>query len=77
VVEADVDSELTLLLVVERPVDNELAVVDVDVDSEERLVETEVTPLWAVLIPVDAEVDSDVTLLLVVDSPVDSEVTPD
>jgi hypothetical protein len=51
--------------------------VDVEVDSELRLVETDATPLWAVLMPVEADVDSDVTLLLVVDSPVDRELTPD
>jgi hypothetical protein len=43
-VEAEVDSEVTLLLVVDRPVDSELAVVDVEVESELRLVETDVTP---------------------------------
>ncbi len=42
----------------------------------ERPVESEVTPLWAMLMPDDAEVDSDETLLLVVDSPVESELIP-
>ncbi|WP_330996014.1 hypothetical protein, partial [Burkholderia stagnalis] len=63
--------------------DNELMPVDVDVDSEatELLVElspvdSELTPLCAVLIPVDVEVDSEVTELLVALSPVDSELTP-
>jgi hypothetical protein len=53
--EADVLRLVTLLFVVERPVDSE------------------VTPLCAVLIPVDADVLRLVTLLLVVDRPVDSE----
>ncbi|KWB18772.1 hypothetical protein WL33_06520 [Burkholderia ubonensis] len=39
-------------------------------------VDSELTPLCAVLIPVEADVDSDDTLLLVVLSPVDSELTP-
>jgi hypothetical protein len=43
---------------------------------EERPVESEVTPLWVVLMPLDAEVDSEVTLLLVEDRPVESEVIP-
>jgi hypothetical protein len=41
-----------------------------------RPVDNDVTPLWAVLIPVEAEVDSDVTELLVVLRPVDNDVTP-
>jgi hypothetical protein len=56
--EADVESEMTLLFVVDRPVDSEL------------------TPLSAVLIPLEAEVESEVTLLFVVDRPVESEPTP-
>jgi hypothetical protein len=44
-VDEDVESEVTALFVVERPV------------------ETDATPLLAVLIPVDAEVDSEDTLL--------------
>ncbi|CAG2483223.1 chromosome segregation ATPase [Burkholderia sola] len=55
-VEADVDSEVTVLFVVLRPVDNEvtplcavLIPVDADVDSE-------VTVLFVVLRPVDNEV---------------------
>ena len=43
-VELEVDSEVTVLLVAERPVDSELAVVEVDVERELRPVETEVTP---------------------------------
>jgi hypothetical protein len=50
-VEVEVDSDETLLLVVDRPVDNELTPdwavlipVDVEVDSELRLVDTEATP---------------------------------
>jgi len=42
----------------------------------ERPVESELTPLCAVLIPDDAEVESDTTALLVVDSPVESELIP-
>ena len=42
----------------------------------ERPVESELTPLCAVLIPEDAEVESEETLLLVVDSPVESELIP-
>ncbi len=71
-VEADVESVLTLVetdatlpLVVERPVDSE------------------VTPLCAVLIPDDVEVESELrlveteaTLLLVVDRPVETDATP-
>ena len=38
--------------------------------------ESDVTALAFVLIPLDAEVDSDETLLLVVDSPVESELIP-
>jgi hypothetical protein len=70
-----------LVLVVLRPVDSEVASVDSCVDSEPRLllvvlrpVLSELTPLIAVLIPVEAEVDNDVTLVLVVLKPVDSEV---
>jgi len=43
----------------------------------DRPVDSEPTPDWAVLMPVEVEVESDVTLLLVVDRPVDSEPTPD
>jgi hypothetical protein len=89
-VEVEVDSDVTLLLVVLRPVDKELiplvAVlkpVEVDVDSEVTLllvvlrpVDSEFTPLCAVLMPVEVDVDNDVTLLLVVLKPVDSEVMP-
>jgi len=39
-------------------------------------VDSEVTPLCAVLIPLEADVDSETTLLLVVDRPLESEVTP-
>ncbi|WP_330993513.1 hypothetical protein, partial [Burkholderia stagnalis] len=39
-------------------------------------VDNEVTPLCAVLIPVEADVDSDMTELLVALRPVDNEVTP-
>jgi hypothetical protein len=63
---------LTLLLVVDRPVERELRLLALVLTPVER----DATPLWVVLIPVDAEVDSDVTALLVVDRPVDSEPTP-
>ena len=42
----------------------------------ESPVESEVTPLWAVLIPVDAEVERALAALLVVERPVETEVTP-
>ena len=79
-VEAEVDKAVRLLLVVLKPVDNELSPVEVDVDSEFKPVESEFTPLCAVLIPVEVdkalmpvevEVDKAVTLLLVVLRPVD------
>ncbi|KVZ48075.1 hypothetical protein WL16_04450 [Burkholderia ubonensis] len=57
--------------------------VDAEVDSEPtallvelRPVDSELTPLCAVLMPVDAEVDSEPTALLVELRPVDSELTP-
>jgi pilus assembly protein FimV len=57
--------------------------VEAEVDSVETLVlvvskpvDSELTPLCAVLMPVEAEVDSVVTLVLVVFKPVDSELTP-
>jgi hypothetical protein len=43
----------------------------------ERPVDSDVTPDWAVEIPVEVEVESDETLLLVVERPVDNDVTPD
>jgi hypothetical protein len=43
---------------------------------EDSPVDSEPTPLCAVLTPLEAEVESDVTLLLVDDSPVDRDVTP-
>ena len=49
---------------------------EVEVDRELKLVETEATPLCAVLTPVEADVERDATLLLVVDRPVESETTP-
>nr|WP_318654725.1 hypothetical protein [Burkholderia sp. S-53] len=41
-----------------------------------RPVDNELTPLCAVLIPVEVEVDRLVTLLFVVLRPVDNELTP-
>jgi hypothetical protein len=40
----------------------------------DRPVESEVTPLALVLMPVEAEVEREETLLFVVDSPVDEDV---
>jgi hypothetical protein len=57
-IEADVESDVTPLLVDDSPVDSEP------------------TPLCAVLTPAEADVESDETPLLVVDSPADSELTP-
>ncbi|KVN34408.1 hypothetical protein WJ63_03525 [Burkholderia pyrrocinia] len=58
--------------------------VEADVDSDatellvdERPVDSELTPLCAVLMPVDVEVDSDATELLVELMPVDVEVDSD
>ncbi|MBF3672447.1 hypothetical protein ISF60_30920, partial [Burkholderia pseudomallei] len=58
------DSEATLLLVVDRPVESEPIPVDVEVDSE-------AIELVAELRPVEVEVDSEATVLFAVDSPVD------
>ncbi|WP_308412730.1 hypothetical protein, partial [Burkholderia thailandensis] len=60
---------MTLLLVVDRPVESEPMPVDVEVDSE-------AIELLAELRPVEADVESEATELLVVDRPVDSELTP-
>jgi hypothetical protein len=43
----------------------------------DRPVDSEPTPLWAVLMPLDDEVESDVTLLLVVERPLDEDVESD
>ncbi|WP_198364340.1 hypothetical protein, partial [Burkholderia ubonensis] len=64
-----VESEATVLFVVDSPVDSDVMPVEVDVESD-------TIELVADEMPVDAEVDSDVTVLLVVDKPVDSELTP-
>jgi hypothetical protein len=71
-VELDVDSDVTLLVVVDKPVDRELtfdALLDRPVDSELMLL---------VLLdkPLEVEVDSEFTLLLVELKPVDSEPSP-
>ncbi|MBF3384738.1 hypothetical protein ISF34_30820, partial [Burkholderia pseudomallei] len=63
------DSEATLLLVVDRPLESEPIPVEVEVDSE-------AIELVAELRPVEVDVDSEATVLLVVDSPVDNELTP-
>ena len=65
----DVDSAVTLLLVVLTPVETEAMPVDAEVDSD-------VTLLTPVLRPVEAEVDRAVTLLFVVLTPVDTEAMP-
>ncbi|VWC46673.1 ATPase [Burkholderia arboris] len=49
-VDVDVDKDVTVLSVVDRPVDNELTLDDVEVDSD-------VIELVAVLRPVDVDVD--------------------
>ncbi|KGW47299.1 chromosome segregation ATPase domain protein [Burkholderia pseudomallei MSHR303] len=53
-IDADVDNDATLLLVVLNPVDSEPMPVDVEVDSD-------VIALLADDSPVDADVDSDVS----------------
>ncbi len=63
-VDVEDDSDVTLLVVDDKPVDNELIPVDVEVDSE-------AIELVALDKPVDVDDDSDVTLLVVDDSPVD------
>ncbi|WP_308450186.1 hypothetical protein, partial [Burkholderia pseudomallei] len=65
-VEVDVDSEATVLSVVDRPVESEPMPVDVEVDSE-------AIELFAELRPVEVDVDSEATVLSVVDRPVESE----
>ncbi|WP_183157158.1 hypothetical protein, partial [Burkholderia pseudomallei] len=80
-VEVEVDSDVRLLSVVLKPVDNEVMPVEVDVDNEaiellaelmpdEVDVESEVNELFVLLRPVDSEA----TLLLVVLSPLEREV---
>ncbi|UXU90367.1 hypothetical protein [Burkholderia sp. S-53] len=79
---AEVDRLATLLLVVFTLVDNDPTSVDSWVDSAPRvllvvvrLVDSEVTPLCAVLIPTAAEVDRLVTLLFVAFTLVDNDPT--
>ncbi|WP_269767499.1 hypothetical protein, partial [Burkholderia ubonensis] len=74
---------LSYCTVFARPVDSDPTALDVAVDRlltlllvELRPVDSDVTPLCAVLMPVDADVDSEVTELLVELSPVDSELMP-
>ncbi len=66
--DADVESDPTELLVVERPVESELiplcAVLiplDAEVESEETLLLVVERPVESELIPLDAEVESDPT----------------
>ncbi len=70
-----VDSEFTVLLVVDKLVDSEPMLVDVEVDSDVTLLLVVDRPVDSELTAVDVEVDSDETVLLVVDRPVDSELT--
>ena len=70
--EVEVDSELTLLLVVDKPVDSEPRFEVV----LERPVDSELMLLVLVDRPLEVEVDSELTLLLVVLRPVDSEPRP-
>ncbi|KVX80968.1 hypothetical protein WL08_12240 [Burkholderia ubonensis] len=64
-----VESEATVLFVVDSPVDSDVMPVEVDVESD-------TIELLADDNPVDVEVDNDATLLFVVDNPVDSDVMP-
>ncbi|WP_263406680.1 hypothetical protein, partial [Burkholderia pseudomallei] len=68
----DVDSEATVLLVVDSPVDNELTPLCAVLMPDEAEVDSEVSELFVLLSPLDSEA----TLLLVVDRPVDSEPIP-
>ncbi|WP_322021992.1 hypothetical protein, partial [Burkholderia sp. BCC1974] len=56
--------------------DSELAVVDVEVDSEATVLSVELRPVDSELMPVEVEVDSEATELLVELRPVDNEVMP-
>jgi len=71
-VEVEVDSDDTLLLVPDSPVDKEPTLETL----VERPVDSELMPLVAALKPLDVEVDNEETLLLVDDRPVDSELRP-
>jgi hypothetical protein len=83
--DADVDRDVTWLVVVLMPVESEVIPLDAEVDSDviplDADVEREVIRLASVLrpvesdvIPLDADVDSDVTWLFVAASPVDREL---
>ncbi len=65
-----------MLFVVLRPVDSEPMPVEVDVDSDVRLLFVELRPVDSELIAVEVDVDSDVRLLFVELRPVDSEPMP-
>jgi hypothetical protein len=65
-VEVEVDNDVTLLLVVLKPVDNEpmllafvLIPVEVEVDSDDTLLLVVLKPVDNEVMPVDAEVDKD------------------
>jgi hypothetical protein len=68
-VDADVESEVTLLSVVLTTVDTDAMPVEAEVDSD-------VTLLLPVLMAVEAEVDSEVTLLLTVLTVVETDAIP-
>ncbi|VVU48991.1 ATPase [Burkholderia anthina] len=70
----EVDSDATLLSVVDNPVDNEPMPVDVDVDSDATLLSVVDSPVDSEPIPVEVEVDSDAIELVVLDRPVDVDV---
>jgi len=71
-VDAEVDSDVTLPFVVDKPVDSE-PTFETPVESP---VDSELIPLFAVLRPLEVEVDNEETLLLVDDNPVDNELRP-
>jgi hypothetical protein len=73
-VEADVESEPTLLLVDDSPVESDVSVLWAVLRPLEADVESELMPLALRLIPEEADVESDPTLPFVVASPVDAEV---
>nr|WP_253273786.1 hypothetical protein [Collimonas arenae] len=70
--EVDEDRDVTLPLVVDKPVDKELTF-DVLLD---RPVDSELILLMLVDKPVEVEVDKELTLLLVLLKPVDNELMP-
>jgi len=73
-VETEVDSDVTLLLVVLSPLDRDVTPLCAVMMPVEAEVDSEVTLLCALLIPVEAKVETELRLLLAVLSPVDVEV---